>query len=383
MIGSKGMPAIHGGVERHVHDLSVRLVERGHNVTVYGRGWYATEKKAVVDGVRQVHTPSIHTKHLDAISHTLFSTIHAIGAGYDIIHYHGVGPSLLSWIPRIVAPKIRVVNTFHSIDRKHEKWGFVARVALRFGEWASAVFAHKTIAVSKTIRQYVRDAYNRDVEYIPNGVPSMKRTKQTKTLKQFKLTSKQYIVMVSRLIPHKGAHYLIAAYQTLQQKYPELTKDMKLVIVGGGHHTDDYVSYLHNMAEADRNIVFTGFQSGESLRELFSHAALMVHPSMNEGLPITVLEGMSYSLPILVSDIPEHIELINTKEYTFKRGDAASLARKMELLLRSETLALKEESKKNKNIIEKHFHWDTIVPEIEEVYFSALNPKKREILQLA
>lgn len=383
MIGSKGMPAIHGGVERHVHDLSVRLVERGHHVTVYSRTWYAQQEKELHEGVQLFFTPSIYTKHLDAITHTFTSTIHAIWNRYDIIHYHGVGPSLLSWIPRIFAPKTRVINTFHSIDRKHEKWGFIARTVLRLGERASATFSHKTIAVSRTIQQYVRDAYSKDVDYIPNGVPTFVKTKEKKSLRQFNLKPKQYIVMVSRLIPHKGAHYLIAAYQQLQKKYPELMADKKLVIVGGAHHTDDYVSYLHNMREGDQNIIFTGFQSGDVLKEILSHAALMVHPSMNEGLPITVLEGMSYGLPILLSDIPEHLELINSDLYNFKRGDAVSLAKKLKTLLETPAADRANQGKKNKTIINKGFHWDTIVPEIENLYFNALHEKKRDLLQLA
>lgn len=379
------MPAIHGGVERHVHDLSVRLVERGHSVTVYSRKWYAKHSSNYIEGVRIVFAPTIRTKHFDAITHTLFSTVHAVFSGYDIIHYHGVGPSLLSWVPRLFAPKVRVINTFHSIDRKHAKWGLFARFALRVGEWTSATFAHKTIAVSQTLAQYLRDAYSKESTYIPNGVPTLTKTTEKQVLDQFNLKPKQYIVMVSRLIPHKGAHYLIAAYQQLQKTHPALVKNKKLVIVGDGHFTNEYVNYLHNMREGDPNIIFTGFQSGPALQELFSHAALMVHPSLNEGLPITVLEGMSYGLPILVSDILEHKELIRGKRFTFRSGDAHALAKQLRKILELSAQDTLAEGRKNKAIVREEYHWDAVVPEVEELYFKAMQQKnqKRELIQAA
>lgn len=384
MIGQKGMPAIHGGVERHVHELAVRLVERGHSVTAYSRKWYTGGKTKPVEGVVIKHTPSLHTKHFDTITYALFATVQAIKDRQEVIHYHGVGPSLVSWIPRIFAPRIRVVNTFHSIDRKHEKWGVIAKLALWLGEWASCRFAHKTIAVSRTIQQYVRDAYSRDIEYIPNGVPTYTKTKNTDTLKQFKLKSKDYIVMVSRLIPHKGAHYLIAAYQKLQKSNPELLNGKKLVIVGDGHYTDAYVSYLKNMAEGDPNVIFTGFQSGDDLKQLFSHAMLMVHPSNNEGLPITVLEGMSYGLPLLVSDIPEHRELIHDAKYNFTRSDVASLKRKLEALLTETKTKLANRGRKNRAIVAAGYNWENIVTEIESLYEKEATPEiVEEIVSVA
>lgn len=383
MIGSKGMPAIHGGVERHVHDLAVRLVERDHDVRVYSRAWYAPEQQDVVEGVRAIFTPSIHTKHFDAISHTLTATLHAMRTGVDVIHYHGVGPSLLSWIPRVLTPRIRVINTFHSIDRKHEKWGLVARLALWIGEWAASTFAHKTIAVSRTIQQYTRDVFSRESEYIPNGVPLYTKKTASDQLAQFGLQKDEYILFVSRLIPHKGAHYLVAAYQQLLQDNPALLGNKKLVIVGGGHHTDEYENYLHNMTEGDPRIVFTGFQSGETLAQLFSHAHIMVHPSTNEGLPITVLEAMSYGIPLLVSDIIEHRELIHDAGFLFRSTDTVDLKKKLAILLARDEATIEKQGKENIARIKQEFTWDAIVPQIEETYLwpePAVAPQMRKVV---
>jgi glycosyltransferase involved in cell wall biosynthesis len=368
MIGQKGIPAQYGGVERHVHDLSVRLVQEGFRVVVYARKWYSTKGDNLVEGVEVKFLPSIKTKHLDTISHTFLATVHAIRSRADIIHYHGVGPSLWSWIPRIFFPNIKVVTTFHSIDRKHEKWNFLARTVLRVGEWSACKFAHRTIAVSRTIRQYARDAYDANTEYIPNATGKKEKTKKYNLLLGFGLLPKKYVLMVSRLIPHKGAHYLVAAYNRLQQTSPELTKHNKLVIVGDGHYTYDYVESLRVLAYGNPDIIFTGFRAGETLQQLFSHAKLMVHPSDKEGMPITVLEGMSYSLPILLSDIPEHMEFVDDPDYLFSHGQIHSLKDRLKDLVQKPASELSKQGKKNLKKITSSYSWDTVIEQMVSLY---------------
>ena len=380
MIGQKGIPATIGGVERHVHELSRRLAERGFAITVYARAWYTRRREEIIPGVKVVHLPSIHTKHLDTITHTLIATLHAMRAGVDIIHYHGVGPSLWSWLPRLFTPKIKVVATFHSIDRKHEKWGVGARLALRLGEWMACHGAHQTITVSTTIRQYARDVYDKDTTYVPNAVPLYEKTSETKELARWNLTPEKYILMVSRLIPHKGAHYLIEAYQALQRAHPALVKDLKLMIVGQGYYTDTYVDWLRQKSAANPNIVFTGAQSGKTLAELFAHARLMVHPSDKEGMPITVLEGMSYGLPVLLSDIPEHVYLVDNQEYLFARGQTGSLAERLKNLLQKPAAALNAQGQKNRAEIERHYTWERVLEQIIKIYKENHNKQSERLV---
>ncbi|MBP9760728.1 MAG: glycosyltransferase family 4 protein [Candidatus Magasanikbacteria bacterium] len=368
MIGQKGMPAIHGGVEQHVDGLSRRLVQHGVQVTVYARKWYAQDMVTDIEGVHIQYVPTIHTKHLDAIVHTLFATIHAIRSQVDIIHYHGVGPSLLSWIPRVFASHIRIITTFHSIDRKHQKWNGIARLMLRFGEWTACQFAHKTIAVSRTIQQYARDVYDAHAEYIPNAVALRPKTAETNRIRAWSLTPQKYVLMVSRLIPHKGAHYLIDAWKRIQEKNPKLLAGMKLVIVGDGYYTDTYVEALHAQAEDMPDVVFMGFQSGETLHQLYSHARFAVHPSDNEGLPIVVLEAMSYGLPVLVSDILEHRDLITDTAYQFTAGSIDDLAKKMSDLIETDVRILATVGEEHKHTIEKEYEWNKIVASLVHVY---------------
>ena len=243
MIGQKGMPASHGGVERHVHDLSVELAKTGHSVTVYSRSWYSQlSADATVEGVLVKHLPTLKTKHLDTISHALFASFHALFQGYDVVHYHGVGPSLVSWIPRLFS-KSKVVTTFHSIDRYHQKWGAFARLVLRLGEKAAVWFAHDTITVSRSLEMYCLNEFDQETVHIPNGVKKSNPTKDSTVLKKFGLKPNQYILMVSRLVPHKGAHLLVEAFTALKnanETNPAFT-NLKLVIVGGSVYTNKYI----------------------------------------------------------------------------------------------------------------------------------------------
>ena len=366
MLGQKGMPALHGGVERHVHELSMRLVLRGHEAIVYSRTWYSPEKPASIHGVRQVYTPSIHTKHLDTITHTFFSVLHAMKENVDVYHFHGVGPSLFAWLPRLFRPKARVISTFHSIDRKHEKWGKIARTVLALGERASCTFAHETVTVSEGIHNYARDRFDQETTLIHNAVPLYDRTERTTKIDRFGIESQKYVMVVSRLIAHKGITYLIDTWKQLRKA--KKTAKMKLVIVGDGHYSDSYVDMLHKMAEGDDSIVFTGFQSGDALAQLYSHAKLFVHPSDNEGLPLSVLEAMSYGLPVLVSDIDGHKDLIRHPSFTFEKSSTKALKAKMSRMLSGSADRLVKEGQRNRDKVAKEFSWDQAVDAFEAVY---------------
>jgi glycosyltransferase involved in cell wall biosynthesis len=383
MIGQKGIPATFGGVEKHVQDLSLELVRRGHSVTVYSRAWYAPETTSTFQNITVVNRPSIRTKHLDTISHTLLATVHAIRAGHDIIHYHGVGPALLSFIPRYFAPKITVIATFHSIDRKHKKWGVIARTILRIGEWATCTFPHHTIAVSRTIAQYARDVYDRDTIYIPNSVAMPPSAVSDKPLDSWGLAPEEYILVVSRLIPHKGIHYVMEAFRELEQESPEIIGNKKLVVVGDGYYTGDYVRSLTEIAMSSDNIIMTGFQSGDALAALFGHAALMVHPSDNEGMPLTVLEGMSYGLPILLSDIPEHHDLVADRRSFFRHGNVKSLKAQLTTLLAMNEAERAMIGQENRDTVMRHYTWDATMETLLSVYEHAGHKETTPIVRVA
>jgi len=376
MIGQKGIPTQFGGIERHVEALAVRLGKRGHEVTVYTRSWYAPAKRRFAKGVSTVATPTINSKHLDAIVHTFSSTVHAIRNGAEVIHYHGVGPSLLSWIPRVFAPGVKVVSTFHCVDRNHQKWGFVARTMLGLGERAACVFPHQTIAVSKTLQSYGMNRFGGDIVYVPNGIETPGRI-GTEVLSKFGLKKDGYVVMVSRLVKHKGAHHLIEAYQRLQKR--GLTRGKKLVIVGGSAFTDAYVAQLRAMAAGNSEILFTGYLKGRALEQVFAGAFAVVHPSESEGLPIAVLEAMSYGKTVLASDIPENMECIREHGMSFRNRSVPDLTRKLRVLLDSPEMVASQGAAAKKFVI-SNYHWDDVARGVERVYdslFAAERSAKR------
>jgi glycosyltransferase involved in cell wall biosynthesis len=369
MIGQKGIPTRFGGIERHVEALAVRLGAAGHRVTVFSRGWYAPARAEFSKGVRVVVTPTIATKHLDAIVHTFTSTVRAIRDGVDIIHYHGVGPSLLAWIPRIFAPRIRVVATFHCIDRHHQKWNVFARFALGLGERAACSFAHETIAVSRTLQSYCDNSFSVHTRYIPNGI-SEPTDAGDDLLAGFGLAKGQYIAMVSRLVKHKGVHYLIDAFKEL--KAMGATGGKKLAIVGDTAFTDEYVAECKALAGNDPDIVFTGYQNGDRLHQIFANAYAVVHPSESEGLPIAVLEAMSYGKAVLASDIPEIMEVTRIHGLAFRSGSVKDLVRKLRHLLANPELAV-QKGAEAKEFVLRDYQWDDIVAETETLYLQLLN----------
>lgn len=370
LIGQKGIPMKFGGIEKHVEELAVGLAAKGHKVYAYTRPWYTPSSLKSYKGVNLISVNSWKTKHLDAISHTLKCSLDVLRRDFDIVHYHGVGPSLLAWIPKLFKPSTKVIITFHCIDRKHQKWGWFARLALYLGEWTAVHFAHDTITVSKTLQNYCAVNYGADTIYIPNGVDSPKTKSSVEIKKKFGLEKNGYILFLSRLVKHKGAHYLIDAYN-------QIKTDKKLVIAGGAAFTEDYEKFLKEKAGNNPNIIFTGnIEGGGSLwAELYSNAYLFVHPSESEGLPIVVLEAMGFGLPVLVSDIDENMEAVSGGYgFSFQNKNVKDLKNKLQYLLDCPEL-VKEVGVDAKKHVEENYNWIDIVDSVESVYEDVLNSK--------
>lgn len=369
MIGMKGVPSNLGGIETHVTKLSSRLAGFGYEVIAYVRSWHTPRSAgAFYDGVRLVRLPSIHTKNLDAITHTFLAVVHALFISRpDIYHFHGVGPSLLAWMPRVFAPKARVVSTFHCLDRNHGKWGQFAKFMLRLGEWASCAFAHNTIVISKNLRTYVQLEYGCAATFIPYGVTSQPGTVDSLLLQPFGLEPYRYIAMVSRLVPHKSAHTLIRAWQKARTKRPDVLGDMKLALIGGSSFTDAYVASLRNMAQDDRSIVFTDFQGGDTLRALFQGASFIAHPSLSEGFSISILEAMSYGKAVLAADIPENMEAVRDHGVHFEAGNEDDLTQKI-IELAADPMRAAAIGHVARAYVEHDHNWDDVARKTAAVY---------------
>ncbi|MEK7653302.1 MAG: glycosyltransferase family 4 protein [Patescibacteria group bacterium] len=380
-IGQKGIPAHQGGIEKHVEELSLRLAKAGFDITVYSRPAYTKNHQTKYQGVKIVNLPSIKTKHLDAITHTFISSLHSLFQDYDVIHYHGVGPALLSFIPRVFKPRAKVIVTFHCIDRQHQKWGAFARLMLGLGEWAACRFPHETIVVSQTLKKYCRYRFDKETSYIPNGV-DIKNIKiqeykniKNQTLKKYNLTKNNYFLVVSRLIQHKGIHTLIKAYQKISARGGSACGGKKLVIVGDGANTNNYVSRLKELAAGNPDIIFTGQKSGLDLETLFKNAYLFIQPSEAEGLSIALLEAMSFGAPVLISNIEENQEATDGLALEFKNKNVNDLARQLNFAVKHPN-QLKKQAALAKRHTGKNHNWDDIVKQTVEIYRQELIGKK-------
>jgi len=362
-IGQKGIPAIYGGVERHVEELATRLVKEGNEVFVYVRNHYTPKDLNEYKGVKLIHLPSLKTKHLDAITHTLLASLDVLRREADIIHYHAIGPSSLLWIPKLFKRQVKIISTFHSDDRKHKKWGYLARKFLGLGAYISVKWPHKTIAVSRYQSRVHGQEFNGELEYIPNGVPVFEKVSPQLITEKWGLAGNDYILAVSRLIKHKGLHYLIRAYSILKNV------DKKLVIVGDGNYTDNYAQYLRNLAGDNKNIIFTGNQTGQALAELYSNAYLFVQPSEAEGLSIALLEAMSYGQAVLCSDIEPNKEAVADLALTFRNKSITDLSQKLRYLLNHPEIVA-EMGLKLQERARLEYNWDHIAKRTIALYES-------------
>jgi len=379
-IGQKGIPAQSGGIEHHVEEIASRMAQAGHEVFVYVRNNYTSKKLNKYKGIHLVHLPSINTKHLDAISHTFFASVHALFCPYDIIHYHGIGPSMLCWIPKIFKFRTQVVATFHCQDYYHQKWGAFARFSLRLGEYVTCNVPDKTIAVSKILAELAKEKYGKQPAVIPNGA-NVCHTDKTDEISQWGLKDKKYILSIGRLIKHKGVHYLIEAFKQLEDT-AKIPNSFKLVIVGDGFHTDDYVKYLHTIAKGRENIVFTGAQTGKALDQLFSHAYVFVQPSESEGMSLTLLEAMDHGLAPLVSNIKENLEVVGEEDgFSFVSKSVVGLRDKLAYLL-SRPEEVEKIGKRAKKRIQEEYSWDSIVKKTLDVYLQTLSEKNHPVKNL-
>jgi len=380
MIGIKGLPNVPGGVERHVEELSQRIVEKGHAVTAYVREKYTLPGMNEWKGIKLQRVPCISTKHFEAITYSLMATLHAvfIDRNFTHYHYHGVGPSLVSWIPRVFATRAKVITTFHCRDSQHGKWNAIARFFLRLGEWTAVMWSHLTIAVSRTIRDYCQQNFGRDVVYVPNGVSSLKGA-STEILERFGLTSQAYGIVISRLVSHKDIETVIHAWE----KKDAVPLSIPLVIVGGSSHTDTYASYLYSLASS--RVKFLGPQSGEVLASLLTHARVFISASRAEGLPISVLEALACGVPTILSDIPEHREIATEAHETgkgivtkfFLTGSSESLRKEIDSELARDEDSLRIQVRSAEAFVQECYNWNMIADRIEHIYESVSHEKKK------
>jgi glycosyltransferase involved in cell wall biosynthesis len=318
MLGLRGFPDVQGGVEKHAEHLCPLLVQGGCDVEVLVRSTY--QHKEVGELWRGVRFRSLwapRQKGLEAIVHTFLGVLYAAWKRPDVLHIHAIGPALMTPLARLLG--LRVVVTHHGSDYDRQKWGTFARSILRLGEYCAMRFSNQRIVISRAIQDMVKQKYHVDVTLIPNGVCIPPEVTSSSALTEFGLEAGKYVLLVSRLVPEKRHLDLIAAFNQAGMD------DWKLVLVGASDHPDEYVTQLQKVVGHHPAVVMTGYQSGLALQELYTHAGLFVLPSSHEGLPIALLEALSYGLPVLASDIPANVEVGLDHNCYYPLGDIAGL----------------------------------------------------------
>lgn len=370
MIGHKGLPAHSGGVERHVEGLSKELVRLGVRVISFDRKWYVDGLNPAC-GVERRWSFGIHTKHLDAITNTFTAIYLARREKPDVVHIHGVGPSLLIPFARLWIPRAKIFSTFHSMDRTHAKWGFFARTMLWIGERCSCLFAHRTIVISENLAQYCLKEYASQTHVIPNGV-AIPAVIDASVLEKFDLKPESYFAIVARLLPVKNIHVAIEAHALLAKRNPELAKKFPLVIIGNASFTDEYAERVRLMASSYPYVRMLGEQSGETLHALEAHAVAHLSVSSVEGMSISLLEAMAHARPLIISDIPENTQVVCGNALITRTNDASSVSIAMENMLdmrEDERRAMGELLRVRAHV---NHNWGEIAKETEGVYKEVL-----------
>ena len=366
MIGHKVVPSRRGGIEKVLTTLCPLLSEMGADVTCYNRStdkveneYVGTVKDKKYCGVALKNAWTINAKGVSAMIASFTAAISAAFGKYDIVHFHAEGPCAAMWIPKMFGK--RCVATVHGLDWQREKWGkgFASKY-IKFGERIMVKYADEIIVLSESAREYFKNTYNRETVLIHNGIEKPEKKDAEKITDLFGITKDGYICMVSRLTAEKGVHYLIDAYNSVKT-------DKKLVIAGDTSDTDDYVAMIKQKAEHNPNIIFTGFISGDVLKEIYSNAYLVTLPSDIEGMSLSLLEALSYGNAVLCSDIPENTLVTEDRAMHFKKSNIDDLAEKLQLLCQDEALVHSLKNGVDEFILEK-YKWSDVADTTYHLY---------------
>lgn len=352
VIGTRGIPNILGGVETHCEELLPRIAQKNIDITVVRRKSYVRDSLSEYQGVKLLDIATPKKKSLEAIVHTFKAILKAKSLHADIVHIHAIGPALLTPFARLLG--IKVVFTHHGPDYDRDKWGLAAKTMLKLGERMGVMFANEVIVISEVINDILVRKYGRkDCHLIYNGVPIPNKIDSTDYLQELGVEPCKYVFAMGRFVPEKNFHQLIHAFTALKQQ------DYKLVLAGDTDFEDDYSRKLKFLAK-ENGVVLTGFIKGKKLHELLTYAHCFVLPSSHEGLPIALLEAMSYDLPVIVSDIPANLEVGLTYDCYFQTGNETQLQEKLQNNL-------------DQNFSPVHYsmdeyNWDRIAVQVVSIY---------------
>jgi glycosyltransferase involved in cell wall biosynthesis len=364
-IGGRGVISKYSGIETYYEEAGSRLAQMGHEVTVYCRNYF-TPAVAEHNGMRLVRLPTIRSKHLETVIHTLLSTAHALTQGYDVVHYHALGSALFSFLPRLLGKKTAV--TVQGLDWQRKKWGRLASTVLRLGERASVRLPNGTMVVSQALRNRYREIHGIEAVYVPNGGVVRERS-DPRAILEWSLEPGKYVLFLGRFSPEKGCHLLVEAFEQIQT-------EAKLVMAGASSYCDEYSRQLRT--HASERIRILDWVSGDILDELLTNAMVFVLPSDLEGLSLALLDAMGAGLCVLTSDVPENQEVVDGAGFTFQRGSSTDLADRLRFLIANPAVR-KAAGAMAKARIAEQYQWQKVAEEIEKTYFKIMGWESREV----
>ncbi|RIK34229.1 MAG: glycosyl transferase family 1 [Chloroflexi bacterium] len=356
LVGTRGIPANYSGFETCAEELGVRLVERGHQVTVYCRSHHITYAKPYYRGVRLVRLPTIPNKYLDTIAHTTLAALHTLTQDYDVVLMFIAGNSPLSFVPRLGGKKVAL--NVDGLDWKRRKWPPLAKKYIQFAEWLATKLPNRVITDSRQVQQYYQERFGAATTYIAYGADVLPAP-PGEQMQRYGLEPQKYILFVGRLVPENCAHHLVAAFDRLKT-------EMRCVIVGDAPYAGDYIEKLKAMAGP--RVIFTGYVYGEGYQELSSHAYVFVETSEVGGTHPALLEAMAFGNAVVVNDTRENLETIGDAGLTYdgSRG-AEALAETLQELIdqpeRTEAYRLRAKER-----VRQFFTWDAVTDEYEALF---------------
>jgi starch synthase len=357
VIGTRGFPEIQGGIETHCMELYTRIASLDNNeVTIYRRNPYLNSKNRDVKykNIRFIDFFVPRSKYSETFLHSFFATIHALFQKYDIVHFHNTGPGF--FIPLLIPVRAKIVFTYHNISYTQKKWNKFAKSFLSLSEKTSILNSDFIIFISEVIEsEMVRKYKINNYKVILNGVTLQGKSVNSDYIESLGLEKQKYIIGVGRFLEEKGFDYLIRAFKKTN------IIDYKLVLVGDTDYPTDYSNKLKSIAK-ENNVILTGFIKGEKLNQIFSFAKLFVMSSFEEGLPIALLEAMSYNIDVLVSNIPANLQIGLNKDDYYMIGDEDEL---MEKIINKLS---KNKEHNYRDIVTENFNWDKIALETYNVY---------------
>lgn len=365
MLEHKRIPSREGGIEIVVEELATRMAKKSHSVTCYNRKGHNVAgsefdgtKLKTYKGVTLQEVFTIDKRGLAAMTASVSASLRAALGNYDVVHIHAEGPAFMCWLPKLFGKK--VIVTVHGLDHQRAKWGKFASWYIRSGEKNAVRFADEIIVLSKGVQDYFQNTYGRTTRFIPNGVNKAKPRKARQITEKWGFTKDSYILYLGRIVPEKGERYLIEAFK-------QTKTDKKLVIAGGSSDTQAFMDELKSLAKDDDRIIFTGFVQGEILEELYSNPYIYTLPSDLEGMPLSLLEAMSYGNCCLTSDIPECTEVVEDKALLFRKSDVSDLKAKLQNACDHPEMVETYKAQAEEFICRK-YNWDDVVEKTLKLY---------------